>query len=318
MNDLSTVLMSPEEARQAAETIRADLVNSWHKLRDFDEREGWRALGYESFLACIEVEFKPHIERLKEAQRPLMRQLRANGATYEAIAGAVGVGRDTAWRATRDVPISEIGNEIGQQRPASYAPRHVTIEDEHGSVETVLTGKNGNGASVPHVSYNSGNNEWYTPADYIEAARHVMGDIDLDPASSAVANAKIKAAEYYSVDDNGLDQEWEGRVWMNPPYASDLIGKFCARLAASFDAGMVPEAIVLVNNATETAWFRLVADRASAICFPSGRVRFWSPDGTPGAPLQGQAVLYLGANVAAFSAAFSTFGLVLCPYSSNS
>lgn len=162
----------------------------------------------------------------------------------------------------------------------------------------------------PHISYNSGDSEWYTPAKYIDAAILVLGRIDLDPASSASANHVVRASTFYSAEDNGLLKSWRGTVWMNPPYSGELIGKFCEKLIGHFSAGHVPSAIVLVNNATETAWFQSLGRAASSICFPSQRVRFWSPDKTSAQPLQGQAILYLGTDTNAFRVAFSDFGLI--------
>ena len=162
--------------------------------------------------------------------------------------------------------------------------------------------------SPPHVFYNNGNNEWYTPAEYIDAARGVFGSIDLDPASSPEANAVVGATIFYTPDDNGLLHDWRGRVWLNPPYASELIGKFADKLAHHVAAGDVTEAIVLVNNATETVWFSVLTNIAAAVCFPRGRVRFWNPNGDLSQPLQGQAVIYIGPNPGAFRQCFARFG----------
>jgi len=162
-----------------------------------------------------------------------------------------------------------------------------------------------------HVSHNSGDNEWYTPEPYIAAAREVMGGIDLDPASSETANTIVKAAQIFTAADDGLAQRWDGRIWLNPPYAQPLIEHFSHKLATEHARGHVSSAIVLVNNATDTQWFRVLADRAAAICFPTGRVRFWQPNSAMAAPLQGQAVLYLGEDARAFCVRFAVFGFVV-------
>lgn len=163
-----------------------------------------------------------------------------------------------------------------------------------------------------HVAQNSGNNEWYTPAEFIEAAKAAMGGIDCDPASSEVANATVGATRFYSKEDDGLSQTWSGRVWMNPPYAQPLIDQFSCAVAGKFASGEIEQACVLVNNATETGWFQRMAASSSAVCFPRSRIRFLDPNGNPsGAPLQGQAVIYMGPNTASFIAAFADKGTVL-------
>ncbi len=161
-----------------------------------------------------------------------------------------------------------------------------------------------------HVAYNGGNNEWYTPADIVEAARTVLGEIDLDPASSDAANKIVKASAYYTAADDGLSKPWRGRVWMNPPYETGLIEKFTARLRECFDADEVSEAIVLVNNATETRWFQNLAASASMLCLVTGRIRFWSETKETASPLQGQAILYFGVRREAFARGFRPFGII--------
>jgi len=153
--------------------------------------------------------------------------------------------------------------------------------------------------------------EWNTPADLIEAARLVLGDIDLDPASSKEANAVVKAAQFFTRQDDGLAQPWQGRVWLNPPYTSPLITHFVDKLANSVRTGDVTAAIALVDNSTETRWFVALATVASALCFPTGRVHFWQPNrATPGGPSQGQAIFYVGPNVDRFCEGFASFGIV--------
>jgi len=152
-------------------------------------------------------------------------------------------------------------------------------------------------------------NEWYTPAEYIDAARRVMGAIDLDPASCEEANATVQAGQFYSEADPGLGHQWKGRVWLNPPYGR-LAGEFVVNLAREYDAGRVTAAVTLVNaHCTDTSWFRPLWDHT--LCFTHGRLNFGAGTASRGGSTHGSVFAYLGPDPAAFAAEFARYGAVV-------
>jgi ParB family chromosome partitioning protein len=154
---------------------------------------------------------------------------------------------------------------------------------------------------------------WGTPREWIGLARTIMGGIDLDPATNAGAQKIVQAKTYYTREDNGLEREWHGRVWMNPPYSQPLVTQFIQKLFAEGAAGRVTEALVLVNNATDTTFGQTLLINADAVLFPKGRISFCTP-GTEIAlqgTRQGQMLVYLGPNVDRFVSACADRGAVL-------
>ncbi len=153
--------------------------------------------------------------------------------------------------------------------------------------------------------------EWYTPAEYVEAARKLMGGIDLDPASCHEAQEKINARTYYTARDDGLANDWRGRVWLNPPYSYPLIERFVNRVIEQYEEKNITAAIILTNNCTDAGWFHNLLARFP-VCFTRGRIPFWRPRHSPFATRQGQAFFYLGEDNERFAKIFSRFGIVLC------
>ncbi len=233
--------------------------------------------------------------------------------TAEKIARVYGVSRATVERDGRFVDaVKKLGIKKQAVRGDITAPRHKVIElvqqlGDHPSAEQIEQVKKQ--VTAPHVSKNSGDNEWYTPRQYIQLARQVMGGIDLDPASCEAANKVVQAARFYDEDEDGLIQDWQGRVFMNPPYAQPHIQRFCEKLARHISSGEVSEAVVLVNNATETRWGQMLLGLAAAVCFPAGRVKFWHPEKVS-APLQGQMILYFGSEREKFTHLFKEEGVI--------
>jgi phage N-6-adenine-methyltransferase len=162
----------------------------------------------------------------------------------------------------------------------------------------------------PRSEY-TGEVEWYTPREYVDLVREVLGEIDLDPASSAVAQETVRAAKYFTKADDGLSMDWHGRVFLNPPYAQPHIANFMEKMVEEHASGRVAGAVMLTNNSTDTEWFALGAKHASAICFTTGRVKFIDPHGERAAPTQGQAFFYFGNLPLQFKAVFETIGFVV-------
>lgn len=115
--------------------------------------------------------------------------------------------------------------------------------------------------------------QWFTPRWIFEKC----GKFDLDPCGDSRWPI---ASETFT--ENGLERDWYGRVWMNPPYGRD-VGLWTDKLAEHGNG------LALIFARTDTKWFQSFARECSWIMFLAGRVKFingesLSPVGTPGAP----------------------------------
>lgn len=226
------------------------------------------------------------------------------GLQSEVAAGAVDAPKQAIVQAAKPI-IEAIERHKEWQAEIAESPLLHTPEP-------LLPTKDDIQKAKAHVSHNSGENEWYTPALFIESARVVLGTIDCDPASCELANKTVRASSYYTKENDGLSKRWFGNVWMNPPYAQPLMSQFAEAVSSKYESGEIASAIVLVNNATETGWFQRMLVCASAVCFVKSRIKFIDQRGVPsGTPLQGQAILYFGKCVLDFAKEFEKHGKVL-------
>lgn len=116
-----------------------------------------------------------------------------------------------------------------------------------------------------HESTYRETDEWYTPPHVFEKLDLMF---DLDPCSPLSGPLPwIPAQRFFTVADDGLSSDWEGRVWLNPPYGRD-IGRWLQRLA---DHG---NGVALLFARTDTEWFHRFAPLATRVCFIRKRLEF--------------------------------------------
>ena len=128
--------------------------------------------------------------------------------------------------------------------------------------------------------------EWYTPPEIINALGE---EYDLDPCSPGLLHW-IPAKKVFTKKDDGLNAEWDGFVFMNPPFGGrnghvPWLEKFILH----------GNGIGIVRAYTSSAWFHQYAIKVDAMLFPNGKTKFLRPDGTIGkCPGHGVVIIAMG------------------------
>lgn len=163
------------------------------------------------------------------------------------------------------------------------------------------------------IQQTSGSVEFYTPGHITDAARAVMGGIDLDPASNDHANRWIKATKIYIKQDNGLSHHWFGRVWMNHPFGRGANKQWIDKLVYGYEDGDITEACCITYACTSEAWFQPLFGYAQ--CWISPRLNYVDAHGyTVRGVTKGSVVTYLGAKRHLFARVFAPIGRVTVAY----
>jgi phage N-6-adenine-methyltransferase len=131
--------------------------------------------------------------------------------------------------------------------------------------------------------FTSNTDLWATPKDFFDELDKTY-KFTLDVCATA---ENAKCAKFFTEEDDGLAQEWVGRIWMNPPYGRD-IGKWMAKAR---EAGRVPgnTVVCLVPARTDTAWWHDYA-MYGRVVFIRGRLKFG--DSKNSAPFPSALVVY--------------------------
>ena len=147
-------------------------------------------------------------------------------------------------------------------------------------------------------------NEWYTPA-YIFDALQITFDLDV-AAPYCADKLHVPARNYFY--QHGLEKEWFGLVWMNPPFGGR--NGIVPWLDKFFNHG---NGIALTPDRTSTDWWQNAARRADRTIFIWGKVKFERPDGSVGkSPSNGTTLFAVGPQASeALMRAANTLGAIM-------
>lgn len=136
------------------------------------------------------------------------------------------------------------------------------------------------------VFASSKTDEWETPKDFFDKLNEEY-NFTLDVCAT---HQNAKCAKYFTKEMDGLQQTWEGRCWMNPPYGRE-IGKWMQKAYESVKKGDAELVCCLVPARTDTGWWHDYAMKGR-VEFVRGRLKFGQ--GKNNAPFPSGIVIFGG------------------------
>jgi hypothetical protein len=150
--------------------------------------------------------------------------------------------------------------------------------------------------------------DYFTPSEILEAARRGMGDIDLDAASHWLANRTHHIPRYFHIGHSAFEHDWEGRVWLNPPYGENE--KWWPRALEFIESGRVEQICILSPVwAFTTQIARPLMDRSSAMVLLSPTPKFWGNSAGREGSNMPHAIVYIGPRRNEILREFAPFGI---------
>lgn len=160
------------------------------------------------------------------------------------------------------------------------------------------------------INQDSGNVEWYTPPEIIEAARKTLGRIELDPFSCDQANTTVKANDYYTKEffEDGWELSWYAKkCWINHPFSRENNAKIANKVIIEHNKGA--EIVMITFAATSEKWFQPLLQYPQ--CFLHGRTNYLDQNGNKVKGVtKGSVITYLGNNLGKFVEAFKHLGTI--------
>jgi phage N-6-adenine-methyltransferase len=119
---------------------------------------------------------------------------------------------------------------------------------------------------MSNVHFSSKTDLWATPQEFFDKYNALYG-FNLDVCAN---QDNAKCSNFFSIEDNGLEQEWRGSCWMNPPYGREIIHWMRKAYESSLCGATV---VCLVPARTDTKWWHEYAMKGD-IKFIKGRLKF--------------------------------------------